>query len=362
MQQINSNIIAKGIVKAIFSLLAVLLLLWFLYKIKIVIIYILIALVVSLIGRPVKKFFSSKFKLNDTPASALTLLLILSIFGILFAVLVPMIVQQAQNLSALDIDNFQQKMNLLLENIKTYLHQKNIGILDDFTFHNVLAQINLKILPGLFNSIFEIFGNIIVGIFAVSFISFFMLKDNQLTANFLFRLIPDDDQERFKAVFSKIKDLLSRYFIGISIQITIIFVLYTILLTFLDVENAIFIALISALMNLVPYIGPVVGWIIIISLSMTSQLNVLDNSALIHLARNITIGYIIVQIWDAFVDVPLIYSKSVKAHPLEIFLVIMIAGALSGVLGMIIAVPTYTMLRLFFKEFYEEYKSQFTIW
>ncbi len=362
MEQNNSNIIAKGIVKAVFSLLAVLLLLWFLYKIKVVITYLLIALVVSLIGRPVKKFLSKRLKLKDTPASALTLLLIISIFGILFAVLVPMIVKQAQNLSALDIESFQQKMNLLLENIKAYLHQKNIVFLDDFTFNNVFSQINLKILPGLFNSIFEILGNIIVGIFAVSFISFFMLKDNKLTANFLFRLIPDDDQERFKSVFTKIKDLLSRYFIGISIQITIIFVFYTILLTFLGVENATFIALISALMNLVPYIGPIVGWIIIVSLSMTSQLNVLDSNELILLARNITIGYIIIQLWDAFVDIPLIYSKSVKAHPLEIFLVIMIAGVLFGVLGMIIAVPTYTMLRLFFKEFYKEYKSQFTIW
>ncbi len=362
MEQNNSNIIAKGIVKAVFSLLAILLLLWFLYKIKIVIAYLLIALVVSLIGRPVKKIITKRLKLKDTPASALTLILFISIFGILFAFFVPMIVKQAQSLSALDIDDFQHKMTLLLQNIKTYLHQKNIDFLDDFTFHNIFSQINLKVLPGLFNSIFVVLGNIIIGIFAVSFISFFMLKDNQLTSNFLFKLIPDDDHKRFKQVFTKIKDLLSRYFIGISIQITIIFVLYTILLNILNVENATFIALLAALMNLIPYIGPIVGWIIIVSLSMTSQLNVLDSNALIHLARNISIGYIIVQLWDAFVDVPLIYSKSVKAHPLEIFLVIMIAGTLFGVLGMIVAVPSYTMMRIFFKEFYEEYKTHFTIW
>jgi predicted PurR-regulated permease PerM len=189
-----------------------------------------------------------------------------------------------------------------------------------------------------------------------------MLKDNQLTSNFLFKLIPDDDADQFQQVFSKIKDLLSRYFIGISIQITIIFILYTVLLNYLDVENATFIALLAALMNLVPYIGPIVGWIIMISLSLTSQLQIMDIDNMIHLVRKISIGYVLIQIWDAFVDVPLIYSKSVKAHPLEIFLVILIAGTLFGVLGMIIAVPTYTMLRLFFKEFYVEYKSHFTIW
>jgi len=362
MENNQSNIIAKGIVKAVFSLLAIVAILWFLYQIRLVLVYLLIALIVSLIGRPVKSFLTKRFKLKDTLASAITLFLLLSVFVTLFALFVPLILQQAQNLSALNIEDFQHKMSLLLENIKTYLHQKNIGVLDNFTLNSIFSQINLKILPELINSIIGFLGNFVVGIFAVSFISFFMLKDSRLTSNFLFKLIPADDKEQFQNVFTKIKDLLSRYFIGISIQITIIFILYSILLNALDVENATFIALLAALMNLVPYIGPVVGWIIMISLSMTSQLQVLDTTGLFHLARNISIGYVLIQLWDAFVDVPLIYSKSVKAHPLEIFLVIMIAGTLFGVLGMLVAVPTYTMMRLFFKEFYEEYKAHFTIW
>lgn len=362
MEENQSNIIAKGIVKAVFSLIAVLLLLWFLYTIKIVIAYIIVALVISLIGRPIKGFMIKYFKLKDTLASAATLLLLLSIFTLLFIILVPLVLNQAQNLSALDIHGFQEKSALLLENIKTYLHQKNMNFLDNLTLNSLFSEFNFKVLPGLINPIITILGNFIVGFFAVSFISFFMLKDSKLTANFLFRFIPDMDRDRFRQVFTKIKDLLSRYFIGISIQISIIFILYTIMLNIFGVENAAFIALLAALMNLVPYIGPIVGWIIIVSLSMTSQLNILDTTALIHLARNISIGYVLIQLWDAFVDVPLIYSKSVKAHPLEIFLVIMIAGTLFGVLGMIVAVPTYTMLRLFFKEFYEEYKAHFTIW
>jgi len=357
-----SNIIAKGIVKAVFSLLAVAAILWFLYTIRVVLVYLLIALVVSLIGRPVKGFFMKRLKLKDTLASALTLLLILGVFITLFAILVPLILNQAQNLSALNIEDFQYKMNLVLENIKDFLHQKNINILDKFTLNNIFSQINLKILPELINSIVGILGNFVVGIFAVSFISFFMLKESSLTSDFLFKLIPADDKEQFQNVFTKIKDLLSRYFIGITVQISIIFILYTILLNILGVENATFIALLAALMNLVPYIGPIVGWIIMISLSLTSQLQGADSHELLKLVQYISIGYILIQLWDAFVDVPLIYSKSVKAHPLEIFLVIMIAGTLFGVLGMIVAVPTYTMLRLFFKEFYEEYKTHFTIW
>jgi len=362
MENNLSNIIAKGIVKAVFSLIAVFLLAAFLYTIRTIIAYLVIALVVSLIGRPIKKFFIKRFKMKDSIASAVTLLLLLGSFITLFAIFVPLILAQAQNLSALNIDDFQQKMTLVLDNVKEYLHQKNISILDEFSLNSVFSKINLKILPELINSVVSVLGNFIIGFFAVSFIAFFLLKDNDLTSNFLFKLIPNDDKEQFQSVFSKIKDLLSRYFIGISIQITIIFIFYTILLNILDVENATFIAFLAALMNLVPYVGPIVGWTIMVSLSMTSQLQVLDTDGLIRLTQNITIGYILIQMWDAFVDVPLIYSKSVKAHPLEIFLVIMIAGTLFGVIGMIVAVPTYTMMRLFFTEFYQEYKSHFTIW
>ena len=362
MENNQSNIIAKGIVKAVFSILAVALILWFLYTIRLVLTFILIALVVSLIGRPVKKFFIKRFKLKDTLATASTLLLILGMFVLLFAAFVPLILKQAHNLSALNLSDFQEKMTHLVDTLKAYLQQRNITALDNFSLSSLLSDINLKVLPELVNSVVGLIGNFIVGFFAVSFISFFLLKDNELTSSFLFKFIPDNDKEQFQNVFAKTKDLLSRYFIGISIQITIIFVLYTILLNILDVENATFIALLAALMNLVPYIGPIIGWIIMISLSVTGQLQGVEISDIIHLVRNISIGYVLIQMWDAFVDVPLIYSKSVKAHPLEIFLVIMIAGTLFGVLGMIVAVPTYTMLRIFFKEFYLEYKNSFTIW
>lgn len=362
MEKNWSNIIAKGIVKAVFSLWAVVIIIWFLYQIRVILAYILVALVVSLIGRLIKNFLIKRFKIKDTLASSITLFIILSVFICLFYIFVPMLIKQAQNLSAFDFKNFEEKTNILVNQIKEYLHFKNIYVFDQFTLNNIISEINLKFFPELLNSIISFFGNFIMGVFAVSFISFFMLKENQLTTNFLFKLIPDNNHHRFQEVFTKIKDLLSRYFVGISIQIFVLFIFYTLLLNFLDVENATLIALIAALLNLIPYIGPIVGWIIMTSLAMTSQLQILEINDLILLAQKITAGYIIIQIWDNLVNIPLIYSKSVKAHPLEIFLIILIAGSLFGVLGMLVAVPVYTMIRIFFKEFYQEYKNYFTIW
>jgi len=68
------------------------------------------------------------------------------------------------------------------------------------------------------------------------------------------------------------------------------------------------------------------------------------------------IGFIIAQLVDNFFSQPFIFSKSVKSHPLEIFLVIIIAGLISGIVGLIIAIPVYTAIKVIAKEFLSEYR------
>ncbi len=362
MNDKDSNIIAKAIVKAVFSLLALFILLWFLYKIRIILIYVIIAFVVSLMGRPLKKMLIKRLKFKDTLATAITLFLIIASFILIFYMFIPMIYEQGKNLSLLDFNAFQLRMQEIIHNLDQVLQQKNITLLQDLSFKEILSKIDLKTIPDLINNIIGIAGNFVAGIFAVSFISFFLLKDSDLATNFMFKFVPDDDIKRYKDLLDNIKNLLSRYFIGLTIQISILFILYTILLNIFDVENATLIALLAALFNLIPYVGQFVAWFLIIGLTLTSSINHISSDNILILIRNISLGFVLIQMWDAFVDQPLIFSKSVKAHPLEIFLVIMITGTLFGVLGMIVAIPFYTMLRLLFKEFYQEYKAHFTIW
>lgn len=70
----------------------------------------------------------------------------------------------------------------------------------------------------------------------------------------------------------------------------------------------------------------------------------------------IIIGSLIfIKILDDFVLQPTLYSERVQAHPLEIFLVILIAGSMAGIWGMLLAIPSYTVLRVFAREFFSEY-------
>ena len=89
---------------------------------------------------------------------------------------------------------------------------------------------------------------------------------------------------------------------------------------------------------------------------MTSNLGQDFSTVILPTSIYVMIGFLIGQIIDNFLSQPLIFSTSVKSHPLEIFLVIVIAGLLFGVVGMIAAVPSYTVIKVIAKEFLAENK------
>ena len=116
------------------------------------------------------------------------------------------------------------------------------------------------------------------------------------------------------------------------------------------------IAFLCALLNLIPYIGPIIGGIIMLFLTMSSNLGQDFQTIIVPTTTYVMIGYVFAQLIDNFLSQPLIFSKSVRSHPLEIFLVIMISGVLFGVTGMIVAIPTYTALKVILKAFLADNK------
>ena len=149
---------------------------------------------------------------------------------------------------------------------------------------------------------------------------------------------------------------MSRYFVGLIFQIIILFIIYTIGLLIIGVENAIVIAFLCALLNLIPYVGPLIGAFLMITLTMTSNLGASFSEVILPKTFWVFIVFIIGQLVDNFASQPIIFSKSVKSHPLEIFLVILIAGIMFGVVGLIVAIPAYTAIKVILKEFLSENK------
>ncbi len=221
---------------------------------------------------------------------------------------------------------------------------------------NLMYYINPSRIQSIFSSTVSAFGNMVVGIMSVMFIAFFFLKEQGLFYEMIKTAVPVEYEERTTHAIDESSKLLIRYFIGIFIQITIVTIVSTILLSALGIQNALLIAFFAAIMNVIPYMGPIIGASFGAIITISSNLNVSFYNELFPQLIKVFIVFGIVQLIDNFILQPNIFSKSVKAHPLEIFLIVLIGAKLGGILGMVLAIPLYTVMRVIGKVFLSEFK------
>ena len=337
---------------------------WFLQSI---VAYILIALVFSLIGHPLvevlNKIRIGRFRFPKGLSAAITLLLIWAVILGFFTFFIPIIAQQAQEISNIDVNVVTHQLEEPLQKIEKVFDKIPFAGDREVAFHEYFSEqlislIQVSHVSNIFRFIAALFGNIFVAIFAISFIGFFFLKDDTLFTDSLILLVPNKYEHNIRHVLISAKNLLSRYFIGISLDVTIIIVLLTsgFSIAGLKFQHAIIIGIFGGIMNIIPYIGPVLGITFALSFSMVTHLEVDFFQETLPLLFYIGGIYLVIMIIDGILFQPLIYSSSVKAHPLEIFLVIMIGSQIAGIGGMILAIPTYTIIRVIAKEFFNNFK------
>lgn len=354
----TSKELSKGLLRTVIILVGVLLLLYFLYQISAVLIYLVLSMIFTLLLYPLVQFLRRKLKFNNSVAVVTTLLLvILFIFGFIM-LFVPLIISQGQNLSLLDIKALENNYNQLLESIETYLASHNMNSAKLLEDSKLTSFSNFHFIPNFINGVFNTVGNIGMGLASVLFITFFLLKERTSFSRGIKNLLPENKKEKVLNSLVKIDEMLSKYFLGLLLQLFIILVLYFIVFLIFGVENSFIIALLCAVLNVVPYIGPLIATILAGVLIMTGSIGsgADFSSETLPTTIYVLIGMFGVQLIDNNLSGPLIFSKSTNSHPLEIFLVILISGILFGIVGMIIAVPLYTSLKVIGKEFFPENK------
>lgn len=351
---VQSKAISSGILRAVGVLVLIAVVLYFLYKIQVVFVYITIALVLSLMANPVVEFLRNRLKFSNTLAVCTTLLLFISLIAGIIMMFVPMLISQGNNLSLLDTQSIEQKLVAVYNQLGDYLGRHNIDIDQVFKKKDLTSQFNMNWLTNFFNSVLGTISSLGIGIATTLFITFFFLKDKVLFIVGVKKVLPKSKEPQILNSIGKIRSLLSRYFIGLLTQLVIIFILYVIVLLIFGIKNALVIAFLCAILNIVPYIGPLIASVIAAVLTMLSHIGDDFQSEVLPTTIYVLIGFWLVQVIDNNFSSPLIFSKSVNSHPLEIFLVIFIAGILFGVAGMIIAVPVYTALKVIAKEFFPE--------
>jgi predicted PurR-regulated permease PerM len=348
-----------------FGVILLLAIAWFFRSI---VVYILVSGVLSIMGRPLVDLFCRikirKLKFPRVLAALLTLLIIWGVIIMFFVIFVPLVTKEINYFSTIDSEKLvqivQDPLNKLENLFKTF--NRNVGAqvsVQDYFTKKVSSVLSIDMIQNILGSLVGILGNILVAIFSITFITFFFLKDQHLFFESILMWVPEKYTENFRRALNSIKNLLTRYFIGIVIQSTCIMILIDIGMTIagIDFHQALVMGLIIGILNVIPYVGPWLGLFIAIVMGVASHIQMDFKTVVVPLVYYMIIVEVITHLIDNILFQPVIFSNSVKAHPLEIFIVILAAGFAAGIPGMIFGIPGYTVVRVFAREFFNNFKA-----
>jgi len=329
-----------------------------------IIIIIIVAGVISIIGYPLverlDKIKIRKFKFPHALSVAVTLILILTLFLSLFSFFIPLVVQEATMISSIDgselIAYYQSEITWLQETLIRFGIIARNSTIETILKQNIVGVLNIGVFSNILGSLITFTGKFFFNVFSTLFLSFFFLYDVKMLPRVLLLLIPEKYNEQTRNVMHKSKTLLSRYFIGLIINVLAMIASYAIVLSILGVRGALVIAFFGGIVNIIPYIGPIIAVITGILLGVTGVISAGLYGAIGSMAIKILLCMLLVIILDNAVYAPMIQGKSVKAHPVEIFLVIIAAGSIGGIPAMITAVPGYAFLRILASEFLSNFR------
>jgi predicted PurR-regulated permease PerM len=329
-----------------------------------IVVYILVSGVLSIMGRPLVDLFCririKKWFFPRWLSALLTLVIVWGIIVLFFIIFVPLVTTQINYFSNIDSEKIVQLIDGLINKVENLIRAFNKEITDELSIQDYIAGkvsgvLNINMIQNFLGSVIGILGNVLVAIFSITFITYFFLKDQRLFFESILMWVPDKYVDNVTRALYSIKRLLTRYFIGIVIQSTCIMILITIGMTIagIDFQQALVMGLILGILNVIPYVGPWLGLFIAIIMGVASHIN----QDVVPLVTYMIIVEAITHLIDNVVFQPVIFSNSVKAHPLEIFVVILASGFAAGIPGMILGIPAYTVLRVFAREFFYNFKA-----
>lgn len=341
-----------------------LLLMWFVWYFAAIVSYVMIAWVISLLGQPVMNFLLrhgrvGRFKITHAPAALITILFFYGILVVLGWTFIPTIVSQAKYLSAIDYNAIGEKWRGPFANLDAQLRQ--LGLLEwnesivTFVQGALVNFFQPARVGDMLGSALSALGNLVAALFAVTFILFFFLKEGRLFFSMVNVLAPEKLAPKISHAIDDSSRALTRYFGGLLAQMAVFTTVLFLTLSFLGINNALLIAFVGGLFNVVPYIGPLLGGLFGAFITLSAHIEQ-DFSALWPLLVKVLAAFGLTQLIDNVLSQPIIFSKSVRAHPVEIFLVTLMAAKLGGIVGMILGIPVYTVMRVVARIFFSEFR------
>jgi predicted PurR-regulated permease PerM len=324
--------------------------------------FLLVSVALSFVGRPLV-LFSQRIKFRGTalPSSIGAVVALATMVGLtigLTQLFAPLFAEQARAVQSIDQEGVERLAGETLTWVDSNFNWLNLSGDDqsntDFLLEQTQGLVQLNGVGSFFGSILQGLGDGFIAAFSILFMTFFFLKDGALFRNMIEALTPDDLLPKVKSIMDRTSALLTRYFGGLVAQVAIITTIVSLGLWLLGAPNAFLIGLMAGIFNLVPYIGPMAGASIgLLLIGTSSAVASADVTGLLLGSLGV---FGLAQLIDNFFTQPIVFANRVHAHPLEIFIVISIAGNLAGAAGMVLAIPTYTLFRIIGQELFSGFK------
>ncbi len=347
--------------KIIFGIVAAIILILLIWFFRTIIAYVIVAVVIAFICEPLsdllKRIRIKRFYFPAWFRAIFALSVFVSFFLLLVFIFSPLVRDEIEIVSNIDAQSVADRISEELINEQSTISGYFDGQrLTEYFVSGMQSLLNPQNLEGMFNNVFGFVGSLVVGLFSTFFIAFFFLKDGYLFARIVFTITPNNQTSKIKSIMEHTHALLRRYFLGVVFQSFIMALMVGLSLSLLGVKNAILIGLFAGLVNVIPYLGPLLGAFLGVFIALTTSLHLDFGTAILPLMIKVCVVFGCAQMIDGFIVQPLVLGNSVKAHPLEIFVVILMAGTIGGIIGMVLAIPVYTILRVVAREFLSEYK------
>ncbi|WP_022834458.1 AI-2E family transporter [Salisaeta longa] len=318
---------------------------WLLWYFAALVTYLVVGGIIAYLLRPVVDRIQA-LGLRRTPAILLSFVAIGGVIAILANSLIPFVAGQVRELSQLiSIDaianaaayteNWLQRVSpihledgVVVRNVRQALSNLVQG---DLIEGNQVAQ--------TVSSVVALLTNIVYAAIIIPFITFFLLKDGAQIRQYMLGMIPNRYFEITLAILDKVEENIGRYFRALFLQATLIAILASSFLAIIGLQNPVAIGIFTGLANTIPYFGPFMGFVggTIVGIAQTG------NFALVP---GVAVAMLLTQLADNVLLQPIIFSRAAQAHPLVILFVVLIGAQLAGIVGMLVAIPLATTVRV----------------
>lgn len=315
----------------IFRTLLIILGCWFLYLVRDIVALLFISLVIVSSIEPAVNWMHER-KIPRSLGVGIVYLLLFSIIGLSISFLIPPLTEQFRDLYS-KLPEYSQRVEQSLQGIKDYFQTQG-NMLD---IQNLIGQSNSsfsEISGNIFSRTVGVFSGFVSAIVVLALVFYMAVKQDGI-GNFVALVIPEKHKEYALSLTSRIKAKIGRWMTGQLLLMVIIFALDFLGFYFIGVPYALSLAIFAGLMEIVPYVGPIVSAIpaVILGLTISPMTGLM-----------VLILVFAIQQFENHVIVPQIMKKALGLDPIAIILALLIGLKLGGVLGAILAIPIATAI------------------